>query len=352
MKLVTRYILTKYLKYFFIIFMSLEIFFVGFDYIWNMDDLPNSANLQLLYIIYDLFFISNITFFLSMLFGFIVTFAFLVKENVIVSFYSLGISKMNILTPIILSLFSMIVIFIVLQTTNLAYAKEKKEKILNGKYFTTQKNNIFLKYQDNFIYFKKLYPFEKKALDIHVFKVKNYQLINTIIAKKAYYQKNKWYMIDAKIIVKPKNIDWDNSKLHIGFEKFLYILDGFKPKIISNVYKVNVEYSIYDAIYTYFLFNEQNLNTNKIRAIIYSKVFMPFFVIPMVILFFSYIIPSSRFFKTGMFISIGIFSSLIVWGVMFFLQKLAISNVINAELAIILPLILLFFISFYKLKEI
>jgi len=352
MKLVTKYVLTKYLKYFLIIFISLEIFFVGFDYIWNIDDLPNSANLQLLYIIYDFIYIANITFSLSMLFSFIITLAFLIKENVIISFYSLGISKINVLLPILFIIFIMIVMFIALQTTNLAYAKEKKVKILSGKYFATQKNNIFLKYKNNFIYFKKLYPFEKKALDIHIFEVKNNQLINTIIAKKAYYQKNKWYVIDAKIINKPINIDWDKSKLEINYEKFLYTLKGFKPKIISNVYKANVEYSIYDAIYTFFLFSEQNLNTNKIRAIIYSKILMPFFVIPMIILLFTYVTPSSRFFKLGSFISIGIFSSLIIWGIMFFLQKLAVSNIINAELAIILPLVLLFSISLYKLKEI
>jgi len=351
MKLVTKYILTKYLKYFLIIFISLEIFFVGFDYIWNINDLPNSANLQLLYIIYTFIYLSNITFPLSLLFGFVVAFAFLTKENILVSFYSLGISKIKVINPIIFMILFLILLFITLQTTNLAYSKEKREQILNGKFFATQKNNIFLKYQDNFIYFKKLYPFEKKALDIHIFEVKNNQLINTIIAKKAYYQKDRWYIIDAKIIKKPKNIDWDKSKLNINYEKFLYTLNGFKPKIINNVYNANVEYSIYDAIYTFFLFNEQNLNTNKIRAIIYSKIFMPFFVIPMIIFLFFQIPASNRFFKFGQFISIGILASLIIWGIMFFLQKLAISNIINAELGIILPLFILFLISFYRLKE-
>ena len=351
MKLITKYLLLKYLKYFFIILISLEIFFIGIDFLQNVSKLPQSANLQLLYLIYNGFFILTITLPLSIVFAWVITLTFLIKENTLVSFYSLGVSKHQILLPIILISIILTSILIALQTTSLAYSYEQKRKILKNQFFINEKSNIFLKYNDNFIYFDKLYPLEKKAVGIKIFKVKNKQLIQTILAKKAYYQNNKWYVIDAKIITKPEKIDWDSSKLNITYEKFLYTLEGFKPEVINNVYKAKVQYSISDAIYTILLFEKQNLNTDKIRAILYSKIFTPFFVIPLIIFIFVFSKPSGRFFKMGQFVSFGILSTLGIWGVLFFLQKISTSSLINPEVGLILPLMVAFIISMVLYKK-
>ena len=347
MKIITKYLLLKYLKYFFIILISLELFFVGFDYLQNYKILPESANLQLLYILYNAFFILTITLPLSLLFGWVITIAVMIKDNNIISFYSLGVSKKDIILPIIILAFFINSVLIILQTTSLAYSAEVKNKILNNKYFINEKSNILLKYNDNFVFFKKLFPLEKKALDIRIFTIKNNQLIQTIIAKKAYYQNNKWYVIDAKIIKKPQNIFWEDSKLDISYEKFLYTLDGFKPEIINNVYKSKIQYSITDAIYTILLFKKQELNTNKIEAILYSKIFVPFFVLPILILIFLYSNISSRFFHAGKFISLWVFSSLFTWGIFFLLQKLSIGNILNAKLSLILPIVILFIFTYF-----
>jgi len=347
MKIITKYILLKYLKYFFIILISLELFFAGFDYLQVFSKLPPSANLQLLYLLYNGFYILTITLPLSILFAWLLTLSILIKENTMVSFYSLGVSKRAILLPIISISFIITSFLIFLQTTELAYSLEEKNKIIKNKYFISEKKNILLKYNDNFIYFKKLFPLEKKAIGIRIFKVKNSQLIQTIIAKKAYYQNNKWYVIDAKIINKPDNIIWDESKLEITYEKFLYTLEGFKPEVISNVYKSKAQYSIPDAIYTILLFDKQKLNTNKIKAILYSKMVLPYFVIPMLVLIFIYTNISSRFFKMSKFLSLGIFITLLIWGLFFLLEKLSVGNVINSELALLLPLAILFVFSKY-----
>jgi lipopolysaccharide export system permease protein len=345
MKIITKYLLLKYLKYFIIILISLELFFAGFDYLQNYARLPQSANLQLLYLLYNGFFILTITLPLSILFAWLVTLSVLIKENSLVSFYSLGLSKKSFLTPIITISFILTSFLMILQSSPLAYSYEQKNKILKNQYFVNEKSNILLKYNDNFIYFKKLFPLEKKAIDIHIFKIKNNQLIQTIIAKKAYYQNDRWYVIDAKIISKPDNIIWEESKLKVSYEKFLYTLKGFKPEVISNVYKAKVQYSIPDAIYTILLFENQELNTNKIKAILYSKLFVPYFVLPILIMIFLYTNISSRFFNMGRFISFGVFISLVVWAIFFLLQKLSLGNVLNAELALLLPLAIIIIIT-------
>ncbi len=351
MNILTKYLLEKFMKYFFIILFSLEIFFIGIDFIQNLNSLPSSANLQLLYLFYNSFFTLTITLPLSLAFAWIVTITFLIKNNELVSFYSLGISHKYILVPIITISTAITIILISLQMTPLAYSYEEKQKILNNQYFVSEQSNIFLKYNEYFIYFKKLYPLEKKAIDIHIFKTKNNDIVETIVGKKAYYQNNKWYVLDTKITKKPEKIDWVNSKLDITYEKFLFTLEGFEPKIINNVYKANVQFSIIDAIYTILLLDNQDFNTNKIKAILYSQIFTPFFIIPIIILIFIFSSASSRFFNTATFISSAIFFTLFVWGLMFLLQKLALGSVVLAEVAIIVPLILLFAITYYLYKK-
>ena len=347
MRLITRYILSKYLKYFFIIFISLEIFFLGIDALQYGSTLPKSANLQLLFYMYDSFFISTIALPLSILFAWIVTISFMIRDNNLVSFYALGVTKKQVITPIIIIGVVLSSILIAFQATPLAYSYEQRDKILKNKFFVNEKSNILLTYNNTFIYFEKLFPFEKKAINVKIFEMKNDQVVKAIMAKKAYYQNDKWYVLDAKIISKPEKIYWDDSKLDITHEKFLYTLEGFKPQIIDTVYQTNVQYSITDAIYTLLLFDEQGLNTDKIRAILYTKMFLPFFVIPMLILIFVFSGISNRFFKMGNFISLGILSTLGVWGIVIALQKLSVANVVIAEIGIILPIVLFFMISIY-----
>jgi len=346
LKIITKYLLSKYVKYFFIILISLELFFVGIDLLQYFKRLPDSANLQLLYVMYNVFFTLTITLPLSLVFGWIVTLTFLIKDNALVSFYALGLSKKDILVPIILISTLFTFILIALQTTPLAYSYEERNKILDNRYFVNEQNNIFLKYNEYFVYFKKLYPIEKKAIDIHIFKTKDNDVVETIVGEKAFYQNNKWYVINTKITKKPATIDWATSKLDVSYEKFLYTLEGFEPKIISNVYKGKAQYSIIDAVRAILLLDIQEFNTNKIKVILYSQIVMPFFVLPLIVLIFIYTTPSSRFFNSALFLSGMIFLSLSVWGILFLLQKLALGNILLAEVAIIVPVVLCFIITY------
>lgn len=347
MTILVKYILSKYLKYFLIILLSLEIFFVGLDLLQNFKHLPNSANLQILYILYTTFFSLTIVLPLSLIFGWIITLTSFIKNNEIVSFYSLGVSKKMILMPVLTIIFLITTLLVILQTTPLAYSSEQKMKIIDNNYFSNERANIFLKYNNYFIYFSKLYPIQKIAQDVHIFKIKDNDIIERIIAKKAYYQENKWYVVDANITYKPKIIDWDNSKIKTIHKDFLYTLEGFEPKIINNVYNTQPYYSILDAIKTIILLENQDFNTNKIKVILYSQLFKPYFTIPLTILIFLFIGISNRFFNSAKFISTSILLTLVTWGIMFLLEKFSLGGIILAEVAIILPLVILLFITYY-----
>lgn len=48
-----KYIVINYLKNFFIIFIALDLFYVGVDILTNYNTIPDSANLQLLYALFQ-----------------------------------------------------------------------------------------------------------------------------------------------------------------------------------------------------------------------------------------------------------------------------------------------------------
>ncbi len=350
MNILTKYVIGKFLKYFFIILMALELFFVGIDFMQNFKDLPNSANLQLLYILYNGFFILSITIPISLLFAWITTLVYMVRYNELVAAFSLGSSKKMIYFPIVLVSTFVLLIFIALQMTPLAYSAEQKSKILDGMYFTNTKSDLFLKYNDYFVFFKQLHPLEKKATGIHIFKIKGNDIEQSIIAKSANYKDNKWYVNDAKIITKPSNIGWDDSAISIKYAKTLNTLDGFNPDILNNVYDTKSSFSILDALSAIKLLDAQNVDTNKIKASLYYQLFSYFIIIPLIILFFNFITINHRFFNAAKYTSITIFTTLVIWGIFFMFYKLAMGDVLKAEFALLLPLALLYISTIFLLK--
>jgi lipopolysaccharide export system permease protein len=347
MSILTKYILKKYLINFIIVLLSLEVFFVGIDILQNFKSLPQSANLQLLYVLYMSFFTLTLTLPLSIVFGWIVTLVVFIRNNEFVAFNALGATNKRIFLPVVNISVLLLIVLIFLQMTPLAYSSDQKSKILNNEYFTSTKNDIFLKYNDYYVYFKKLLPLEKRAENIHIFKVSGKDVIETIIGEKAYFQNNRWYVVNVKIIDKPKDLNIDDSKLEIRYEKFLHTLDGFKPKILDNVYENNSEFSIFDAVSAVVLLKEQGINTDKIRSILYNQIVIPFFVIPLILLIFAYASLNSRFFNVGKFTSISIFGTLIIWGIFFMLFKFTKGGIVIPEVSILLPMLIWVIISMY-----
>lgn len=352
MSILSKYILKKYLINFIIVLISLELFFVGIDYLQNFKNIPASANLQLLYILYNSFFTLTLALPLSIVFGWIVTLVLFIKNNEFVAFNALGATRKNIFMPVVIVSISLLITLIFLQMTPLAYSYEQKRKILNDEYFSNTKSDIFLKYNEYYVYFQKLLPLEKKAENIHIYKVKGDNLVETIIGEKAYFQNDKWYVVDVKVINKPENIDINNSKLDVRYEKFLHTLEGFKPKILDNVYESKSDFSIMDAVSALILLKDQGMNTQKIRTILYNQLIIPFFVIPILILVYSFASLNSRFFNMAKFVSFSIFGTLIVWGFFFLVFRLTSSGAIIPEISMLLTMFIwmVFSIYFYNKK--
>ncbi len=343
-KLTYRYIGLKYLKSFLIVLLALVVFFSGIEILQNFSRLPASANLKLLYIIYNIYFQMTIILPLSLSFGFILFIIGLIRNNIFIALYSLGVTKKMVIVPVIVIGTFVLSLLIVGQSTSLAYSEYEKKKILRGTYLQDEKNSLFLKYNNNFVYFKKLYPLKNKAVGIKIFEIKNKKLISTTKANSAIYIDNHWQLTDVVILKYEKD----------GLNKFqtkrldsLKVLKGFKPKIMDKVYDIHNNYSIKDAIDTYDLLSKQNINTDTIRTSFYWTALSPFFVLPLILMIFSYTPINSRFFNTNRYVMVSLTSTIMIWATLFLLYKVASNGTLVPEVALIVPLLFLNILSIY-----
>lgn len=347
MTLFSRYIISLYLKYFFILFVSLECFFVLIDLVKYLDELPQSANLIVLLIFYDFVYASNFILPLSLVLAQIVLSISMLRNSQFTAFLALGYSKARIFLPIFIVSFLITLLFVLLNATPFAYAKERVDLIIERGYLGSYKNDLFIKYNENYIYFEKIFPLLKMAENVKVYEVFNKQVIKIIEAPKATFIEDKWKLEDAKITTLDSNLEVGKNPLKIEEQKTYETLEGFKPKILDNIYEKQGSVSIVDALEAIWLLKKQGVNTQKLRSSLYALIFFPFFA-PLVMVCLARFTPNSNRYANIGGITLGmILGVLIVWGVFFSFSRLSMSGFLPPEVSIILPIGILGLVSLW-----
>jgi len=343
--MLNRYLVILYLKYFFIILIALISFFVGLDYLQNAKNLPSSANLQIMYILYKSFYAMDILLPISTVFAMIATKISLIRSNELVAIYSIGYDKKSVIKPLFVTSFFILLVFMILHTTSFSYANENANNIKKHDFLTSSTSNLFFKYNDFYIYFKKLYPFQKKAEDIRIFSVKDKILQKIIRSKEAYFQDDLWKIKDALIIKK------ESEKIVLDKKNEIKLLKGFKPKILDSVYEGKTSFSILDALYAIKLLKEQKINIQKIKAVLYSQIIYPFFAPFLMVILFYFVPITQRIASITLFSFGAIILSLIVWGLLYSLIRLSFASVLIPEISTILPIFILSLLALYFYKK-
>lgn len=344
--MLTRYLIFLYLKYLFFIFIALLIFFVGLDYIQNAKNLPNSANLQILYVIYKSFYASDLLFPVSIVFASIAAKIHLVRSNELIAIYSVGYSKKKVIKPFFWISMLIVLIFILLHTTSFSYAGENADNIKKYSALTNATSNLFFKYNNSYIFFKKLFPLQKRGENIRIFEVNNQKLKKIISAKNGYFIKNSWNIQNATMV---KNLK--DRKIEIKKNLNLTLLKGFKPKILDSVYEGKTSFSILDAIYAIKLLKKQNIDIQKIKAALYAQLIYPFFAPFLMIIIFYFVPITQRIFSMTIFSFGAIISTLFIWGVLFTLMRLSFAGTLIPEISTILPVTILAIAAFMLYKR-
>lgn len=347
----TRFILGYYIKYLAIVLLGLELFFIGIDSLKYVGEFPTSANLIILFFFYSFLYALNYTLPISIILALIIFFIMMIRSNQLEALIALGFSKLRIVQPILLFIIALIIAFIGLNTTSFVYAQENAINIIENSNLAATTNDLMVKYDDNYIYFEKIYPLLQEAKNIKVFNVKDGVVSYLVQSKKAVFENNVWTLYNASLAHLPSSYVINKSRLRLTNKDELEMLRGFKPKILDTVYKANQSVNIVDALASLRILIHQNSSTAKLRAILYTYVIIPFFV-PLVCIIIAYFAPILPRFSNLALVSFSfVVLALCNWGIFFVLSKLSIIGLLVPELGILLPLCLLGFVALHYLRR-
>ncbi len=346
--LVFKYIALHYLKYFFVILGALILFSVGFDYVGVASQLPDSANLVLMYVVYKVFYSIDMLLPLTLIFAMIATKISLIRNNSLVAFYSLGYSKVDILKPFVVVSTLIIVLFITLHSTSFARANEMARTIKANDSLVYTTTDLFFTYQDKYIYFAELFPLQERAENIRIFTIKESKLKEVITAKSADYREGYWHIQDARIVTKPTELTLDmNEGITIKEGVELKLLKDFRPKILDQVYEGKVDFTILDAIDAIVLLKSENISIEKIKSALYKIFIYPFFVPSLIVVIFFFVPISTRSLSISLFSFGAILATLMTWVFLFTMIELSNNKVLSSEVGIIAPIVFLWLIAYF-----
>lgn len=343
MKTYQKFIAKLYFKNFLLIFFALEFFFLGMDLLQNLKNISSSANLQVLYVTNQLLYYINFTLPLSLIFAMLLSIFNILKSNELVSLYALGVSKNDIVKPIMaISVFITLFYILLGFVPNFVHAYEESENI--KKYGSPNKttSGLFLKSHDSYAYIDTLLPEQKEGKDLKVFVTKEHKLVEILEAKSAVFKDNHWNLMDVTSIKIPHlNNSAEDANLIIEQLKERSALHGFTPKIIDTLFQRLSKLTIQEAFVAINLLDSQNLNSDKIRSNLYTMTLFPLFA-PIVIYGLFFPLPAQRRgANIALLSTLFIFSILSIWGILFTLAKISANGSVSPELGIILPIIAL-----------
>jgi len=346
-------IVKRYLKSFFTIFIGLTVFFTGVDFITNIDKLPDSANLKVMFAVNRLMYFTSFTFGLSLVFGLISSLVSLIKENELVVMYSFGASKKLILKSFLYMIMILISIFLILNNISaFVSAKQISDNIKKYGQVSKYESNLFLKSADSYIFISELNKYKKEGKNIEVFETKGTDLKRIIKAKKGVFKDNYWLLSDVKIIQIPRVDDTVvDKKLIVKNIKNLKILDGFKPAIMDSLYKGSTGLTIGDSIEALGLLKDKGLSVTTIKANLYQILFFPFFSLFLASILFFKLPVQRRGENLGLLAAKLYFIALIIWGILYMLIQISKNGAVLPEIGIILPIIFLGIYSYVYFKK-
>lgn len=347
-----RFIGFYYLKYFLIVFLALEGFFLAIDTLKYVDDLPDSANLLILFLFYDGIFALSYTLPISLVLCSILFYMAFLKSSQLTALMALGYSKRQILYPLLLisSLFTLGLI--ALSSTSFAYAQEYAESII---YQNTQnvRENLLLKSDNQYIFLRTLYPLlngEARAEGIKIFTLNDeHKLIGYHEAQEAFFENNAWILKDAKSVEIAPILALGESVLKMRVNKEIETLRGFSSKVLETIAQDKPTASVIDALNSLRIAYKQGVSSHKIRGILYGLLIVPFFV-PLCIAIIAYYIPSlPRYGNLALISFVSIVAALAIWGLFFSLSQLSVAGLIYPEIGLLLPMGILFIIFLWHI---
>jgi lipopolysaccharide export system permease protein len=343
-----KYVAFHYLKNMLIILLGLSGLFSGLDFLMNAMGLP-SFNVKVLYGFFKWQEALSLLFPLAIVFGGVWTKISFIKQNTISAMYSLGVTRKELFKPFLWVGLLTYLVFLGLNFTSFATAKDSAKQLFSNAYDVSKTEDLFFKYNDSFVYIGTLIPQKYKIENLTIFKMKNNEVIETFTSQEAWYNIDEWVAIDAlkKTIV----IDTEGKRrLKVEQLTLLRTLERYQPKILKSIYD-NKALTLEDSVIAINLLKNQGLETYSLRAEVYGKVFMPLFSIALLMILLFNFPFHARYMNIAMTTTKAIGGTLFVWGILFALLGIGKNGALNPEVAIVLPIIVLWIYALYSLGK-
>ena len=342
------YIAKQYFKNFLIVALGLTFAATLIDFIEHVGHLQG-ANRKFLYFYYIycdyLVFIYPI----ALVFGAIITFFNLLWRNHLVAFLSFGYRKSRLIKPFFAVFIVVYTLIVALSFTKFAYYGDSARALIENRQLFKSLDNIFFKYNNNFVFAKKMDVVNKEFSDVTLYTTKNNRLVELSHFKKAKFKNKKWIAIDIekKIIQYNKGKPEGYKVEHIDRET---ILKGYYPKVVRLLYE-GKRMSIKDAIRALKLLKEQGIDNSKVKSALYTKVIMPLFAPILIIIIFAMLPIHRRFVSRAKYLLLTMGTTLVIWTLLYSVNMLTINGTIPADLGQPLVIFVLFIISLLVWKK-
>jgi len=351
-KLSFRYLAKHYFINFLALLMGISLAFSMIDYFQHSEQLEFSSNYKILYLFYMWQEALALLYPLALIFAGIMTKLALVKNSNMVILHSFGYTKRQLFLPFFLVAVLVYGLFSYLHTTEFSYAKDKATAMLEQGLDTYALDDLFFIYKGTFVYAKNLDPITKKMENITLFELVDNDLQYTIKAKEAKFTGEGWLAKDIVI----RRLIYDKSTLlryEVEKKEELLTLLGYQPKIIESIHEGKA-LNMVDTYDAWKLLDSQHLNTRKLRSKLYYKIIFPLFSIALVLILFFKIPFHARYMNLAVVLALSLGVTFLIWGVLFAFNQMGQNGVLLPELAIPLPIFLLWsyaMIVFFDNKE-
>ena len=310
------------------------------DYLQHADAIASTGNQTILYLVYTWEFRLSQFYPLAIVFAAVTQYMFFVRANTWVSLRAFGYTGKQLFVPFFLPGLSLYLLLLFLQTGTFSYAREKAWTILHHTQSIRIVDDLFFKYNDTFVYVKKLDPIQKTLEDVTVFSLKKHRVVSTVTLGHALFDGEQWVAKYAKETKK----QYSKQGTLQGFQtKFLgryAFLKGYKPKVMELLYEGD-SLSLKDALNTYRVLKKQGLDTSKIKASFYNKALLPLFSLAMVALLFFKGSYFARYMNQELVWTLSLGGTLVLWGLLYALYSLSVGGAVSPDIAVLLPITLL-----------
>ncbi|HHH19483.1 MAG TPA: YjgP/YjgQ family permease [Campylobacterales bacterium] len=343
-----KYIAWHYTKNMLIVLLALSGLFAGLDFLMTGTSLP-SFNIKVLYLFSRWQEALNMLYPLAIIFGGIWTKIAFVKKNTMSALYALGVSRVEVFKPFLFVALGVYLLFTLLNFSSFATAKDVAESLKHGKYDTTSNEHLFFKYGNSFVYITALYPYENRLEGLTLFRLDQGKVVEVLSAKEAQYNGREW--LAHKVVRKIKEPNAQGTmQLTLHNVEELSTLEGYQPKILNSIYEQK-ELTLYESLRAKELLDTQGVQTDKIRANIYARVVLPLFSIALLMILLFRFPFHARYMNIASTTVKALGGTLFVWGLLFALQRIGSNSVMSPEVAILLPVLLLWLYAIYSLNH-